>query len=128
MSCILLVEDHPFNRRLVRDVLEFRGHEVIEACDVAQARARLAEGRAEIVLLDVQIPGGGGEAVLRTIRGDATLARLPVIAVTALAMGGDRARLLATGYDGYISKPIDTKTFGAEVESFVPRRTPDVDR
>lgn len=121
MSVILLVEDHPLNRRLAHDILELRGHEILLANDVEQARLRLDDQRIEIVLLDVQIPGGGGEAVLRTIRSDATLARLPVVAVTALAMSGDRARLLASGYDGYISKPLDTKTFADEIEGFILR-------
>jgi CheY-like chemotaxis protein len=121
MSRILVVEDHPLNRRLVRDILEYRGHEVLEASDVAQAQARLSEYRAEIVLLDIQIPGGGGELVLRTIRDDAALARLPVIAVTAFAMAGDRARLLGLGFDGYISKPIETRTFAETVEGFVAK-------
>jgi two-component system cell cycle response regulator len=94
---------------------------VIEANSVPEARERLRTARAEIVLLDVQLPGGGGDAVLGTIREDPALAHLPVVAVTAFAMGGDRARLLAAGYDGYISKPIDTKTFGAEIEDFIAR-------
>lgn len=121
MSRVLVVEDHPLNRRLVRDILEHRGHEVVEATDVDSARERLREPLPEIVLLDIQIPGGGGEALLRHIRGDAALARLPVIAVTALAMVGDRARLLGAGFDGYISKPIDTRAFPVEVEAFVAK-------
>lgn len=119
MSTILVVEDHPLNRRLVRDLLELRGHEVIEANDVAQAQAHLSERRAEIVLLDIHIPGGGGEVVLRMIRAEPTLAHLPVIAVTAVAMAGDRARFLALGFDAYISKPIDTTTFVGIVEGYV---------
>ncbi|HVJ88949.1 MAG TPA: response regulator [Labilithrix sp.] len=125
MSRVLLVEDHHFNRRLIRDVLGFRGHEVVEAHDVEQARERLREGRPDVVLLDIQIPGGGGEAVLRTIRETPELTRLPVVAVTALAMSGDRARILALGFDGYISKPIDTKTFASEVEAFIEERGAD---
>jgi CheY-like chemotaxis protein len=128
MSRILVVEDHPLNRRLVRDILEFRGHEVLEATNVEEARARLLERKAEIVLLDVQIPGGGGEAVLGTIRQDPDLTKLPVIAVTALAMAGDRARLLAAGFDGYISKPIDTMNFPNEVEAFIQKGRPHGDR
>ena len=121
MSRILVVEDHPLNRRLVRDILEFHGHEVVEAHDVSQARARLNEHRVALVLLDIQIPGGGGEVVLRTIRSDPTISKLPVIAVTAAAMSGDRARLLAAGFDGYISKPIETKTFASVVDGFIAK-------
>ena len=121
MSRILVVEDHPLNRRLVRDILEFNGHEVVEAYDVPQAHARLNEHHVELVLLDIQIPGGGGEVVLRTIRNDPTLSKLPVVAVTAAAMSGDRARLLAAGFDGYISKPIETKTFASVVDKFIAK-------
>ncbi len=121
MSRILVVEDHPLNRRLVRDILEFHGHAVVEAHDVPQAHARLNEHGIELVLLDIQIPGGGGEVVLRTIRNDPTLSKLPVVAVTAAAMSGDRARLLAAGFDGYISKPIETKTFASVVAGFIEK-------
>ena len=125
MSRILVVEDHPLNRRLVRDILEFHGHEVVEAHDVPQAHAQLNEHRVELVLLDIQIPGGGGEVVLRTIRNDPTISNLPVVAVTAAAMSGDRARLLAIGFDGYISKPIETKTFASVVEGYIAKRGTD---
>ncbi|MBX3219172.1 MAG: response regulator [Labilithrix sp.] len=119
MSVILVVEDHPMNRLLVRDVLEHRGHEVVEARNVDEAARALAARVPDLVLLDVQIPGGGGEAVLRSIREQAELATLPVVAVTAFAMAGDRARLLAAGFDGYVSKPIDTRAFGPTVEAFI---------
>jgi two-component system cell cycle response regulator len=76
------------------------------------------------VLLDVQIPGGGGELVLHELRALASWSTLPVIAVTALAMGGDRERLLAAGFDGYLSKPIDTRTFGSVIESFLVDKEP----
>jgi len=116
---ILIVEDNAMNLELVRDILDYRGHEVVVAKSVPEARDQLVRHRPDLLLLDIQIPGGGGEVLLREIRSDPTIARLPVIAVTALAMDGDRARLLAAGFDGYISKPIDTKTFGPTVESFL---------
>ncbi len=122
MLRILLVEDNPMNRKLVRDVLEHRGHEVVEAHDVEQGWAVAGGAPLDVVLLDVQIPGGGGVELLRRIRGAPRLAALPVVAVTAFAMEGDRERLLATGFDGYLSKPIDTRTFGTAVEGFVDAR------
>jgi CheY-like chemotaxis protein len=121
VSSILLVEDNPMNRILVRDILSRRGHEVIEAGSVQEGRDRLAAAVPDIVLLDIQIPGGGGEALLLQIRADPRLARVPVIAFTAYAMRGDRERFLAAGFDGYVSKPIDTRKFGAEVEAYVRR-------
>jgi two-component system cell cycle response regulator DivK len=115
---ILVVEDNALNLRLVRDILELRGHTVRTAGDVAEARQQLAGQPPSLVLMDIQIPGGGGELLLREIRSSAGLAALPVIAVTAQAMDGDRQRLLAAGFDGYLSKPIDVRTFAATVEGF----------
>lgn len=116
---ILVVEDNPLNLQLVRDILEYRGHEVVVATTVSEARDRLKEKLPHVVLLDIQLPGGGGESLLKEIRSTPSTARMPVIAVTALAMEGDRERLLEAGFDGYLSKPIDTRTFGPTVESFL---------
>jgi two-component system cell cycle response regulator DivK len=119
---ILVVEDNPLNLQLVRDILEHGGHEIYAATSVQAARKTLEEAKPDIVLLDIQLPGGGGEKLLREIRASAVLADLPVIAVTALAMEGDRERLLSAGFDGYLSKPIDTRTFAATVESFLEKK------
>jgi CheY-like chemotaxis protein len=116
---ILVVEDNSLNRLLVHDILELRGHTVSEAATVEEARAALARERPDLLLLDVQIPGGGGEAVIREVRCSPHLADLPIVAVTSLAMPGDRERLLGIGFQGYLSKPIDTRTFGAAVESYL---------
>jgi two-component system cell cycle response regulator DivK len=116
---ILIVEDNPLNRLLIHDVLELRGHEVREAATVDEARAQLAAERFDLLVLDVQIPGGGGEAVIREVRRRGELAALPIVAVTSLAMPGDRERLLGIGFSGYLSKPIDTRTFGAAIEAFL---------
>ncbi|HEX3905879.1 MAG TPA: response regulator [Polyangia bacterium] len=116
---ILIVEDNALNRLLVRDLLELRGHEVLEAATVDEARRVLDSGRLDLLLLDVQIPGGGAEAVIRLARARPRFAEIPIVAVTSLAMPGDRERLLGSGFQGYLSKPIDTRTFGAIVESFL---------
>ena len=116
---ILVVEDNPLNRLLLHDILELRGHEVIEASNVDEALPLLDSAHLDLLLLDVQIPGGGGEAVVKEVRKRAALAHLPIIAVTSLAMPGDRERLLGSGFQGYLSKPIDTRTFGPTVESFL---------
>ncbi|MHB2019893.1 MAG: ATP-binding response regulator [Candidatus Xenobia bacterium] len=119
---VLIVEDNLLNRRLVRDILCHRGHQVLEAGSVPEARACLRESLPDVVLLDIQIPGGGGEMLLAEIRQEPRLASLTVVAVTAFAMSGDRERLLAEGFDAYISKPIETLTFGPEVESLAHAR------
>ena len=116
---ILVVEDNPLNRLLVHDILELRGHDVREGATVNEALDALQSARPDLLLLDVQIPGGGGEAVIREVRQRPDLADLPIIAVTSLAMPGDRERLLSIGFQGYLSKPIDTRTFGAAIESYL---------
>jgi CheY-like chemotaxis protein len=120
---ILTVEDDALNRLLVHDLLELRGHEVVEAATVDEARRALDDGRLDLLLLDVQIPGGGAEAVIRHARGASGSLEIPIVAVTSLAMPGDRERLLGSGFQGYLSKPIDTRTFGAVIESFLGSST-----
>ncbi len=116
---ILVVEDNELNSTLVRSVLEARGHTILEAASAGEARERLAAATPDVILLDIQIPGGGGEALLAEIRQWPGLPRVPIIAVTAFAMSGDAERLLALGFDGYISKPIDTRRFPLQVEAYL---------
>lgn len=119
MAKILIVEDNPLNLRLLCEVLEHRGHTVDVAMSVAQARERLRATPPDLLLLDIQIPGGGGEQLMREVKDDPCYVGLPVIAVTAVAMAGDRQRLLEVGFDGYFSKPIDTRAFGPAIESYL---------
>jgi CheY-like chemotaxis protein len=114
---ILVVEDHALSRQLVCDLLRHRGHDVDEAVDVDAARASLARRRPTLVLTDLAIPGGGGEAVLAATRHLYPQVFIPVALVTASAMRGDRERLLRLGFDAYFDKPIDVGAFGAAVEA-----------
>lgn len=116
---ILVVEDNAPSRALAQDVLVHRGHDVVTACDFEEAKAHLVDARLGLVLTDVHLPGGGGEALLRKIREEHGLEGVRVVAVTALAMAEDRQRLLGLGFDGYISKPIDIRSFVQKVESFI---------
>src|SRR5262245_56691595 len=116
---ILIVDANPLSRLRIHDILDVCGHQVIEAATVDEARQTLASLRPDLLVLDVQIPGGGCEAVIREVRTRPELAELPIIAVTSLAMPGDRERLLSIGFHGYMSKPIDTRTFGAAIESYL---------
>jgi CheY-like chemotaxis protein len=120
---ILIVEDDALNRLLLHDILELRGHEVSEASTVDEARRTMEKGRFDLLVLDVQIPGGGAEAVIRHARARAEFAEIPIVAVTSLAMPGDRERLLGSGFQGYLAKPIDTRTFGGVIESFLKPAT-----
>lgn len=118
---ILIVEDDEWSRRIVVELLEMRGHEVLQAADAASARAALAQ-HPDLVLLDIQFPGGNGIELLGEVRASTALASLPVIALTASAMRGDRERFLKQGFTAYLSKPIDVKSFAATVESYLRQR------
>ncbi len=125
MKRVLLAEDNPMNRELIRDMLEASGCEVIEADDGEEALRKLRETPPDLVLLDVQMPRLDGYAVLSHVRADPRLARLPVIALTAYAMRGDREKVLAAGFDGYVSKPVDFGQLRSEIERLCrngPRR------
>ncbi len=106
MKRILIVEDKATSRELLRTVLEKQGYGVLEAHDGKEALRILHEGVPDLVLLDLQIPLHNGYEVLREIRRDDRLAAVPVVALTASAMQGDREKALAAGFSGYIAKPV----------------------
>jgi two-component system cell cycle response regulator len=113
----LLVEDNYVSRVLLRSILSLRGHVVIEATTLSEARQMLSRAIPDMLLLDIQLPDGDGEILLHELRQQPHLRKLPVVAVTALAMTTDQERLLAAGFDGYFAKPIDTKAIGPALES-----------
>jgi CheY-like chemotaxis protein len=102
---ILIADDRPSSRELLRLVLERAGYEVLEAEDGHQAVERAREGHPDLILLDLQMPGLDGYGVLAALRGEARFADLPVLALTASAMRGDRERILEAGFTDYIAKP-----------------------
>ena len=106
-ALVLLVEDNEKNMKLLRDVLTAKGYRVLEATSGEDAVASTLEDDPQLVLMDVQLPGIDGVAALGRIRADPQTAAIPVIALTAQAMEGDRDRFLAAGFDGYLSKPVD---------------------
>jgi CheY-like chemotaxis protein len=112
---ILIVEDSPDNMKLFRTLLTLRGHEVVGLPGGDGLLARLEREQPELVLMDIQLPGKDGFELLAAIRGSAHRA-LRVLALTAHAMSGDRERAMAAGFDGYITKPIDIRTFPEQVQ------------
>ena len=122
MSKVLIAEDNPVNRELLRELLEIRGFSVIEAGDGQAALRLLEESRPDILLLDLDMPVLDGFATVRRIRENPAWASLPVLAVTAYAMQGDREKVLASGFDGYQSKPIKASTLVEEMERLLTRR------
>ena len=119
---ILIVEDNEKNRKLVRDVLQFRGYQTLEA-ETAEEGIRLAqESRPALILMDIQLPGMNGIEALGRLRADPRTKKIPVIAVTASAMTHDRQKIMAAGFDGYQSKPINVKEFVAAVCEMLDRK------
>jgi two-component system, cell cycle response regulator DivK len=104
---ILVVEDNEKNMKLIRDVLQATGYHTLEASTGAQALTLATERGPALVLMDIQMPDMDGMEALRRLRMDERTAAIPVLAVTAQAMRGDRERFIAAGFDGYLSKPVD---------------------
>ncbi len=119
MKKILVAEDDQPSRELIREILETRGYSVIVACDGGEALQKIQESAPNLVLLDLQIPVMDGFAVLSRLRQDPRFASLPVVAVTAYAMRGDREKALAAGFDAYLTKPIDATALRAQVEQLL---------
>ena len=119
---ILIVEDNEKNRRLVRDVLQFKGYETIET-ETGEEGVELARTRQPaLVLMDIQLPGIDGITALKRLREDPATRGIRVMAVTASAMTQDRQTILAAGFDAYQSKPINVKGFLEAVQELLARR------
>lgn len=120
MARILIVEDSSDNMTLFQAVLRLAGHEVHGLPDGSGLLEALVADRPDVVLLDIQLPGRDGFALLEEVRGRRELRSLPVIALTAHAMAGDEERALEAGFDGYITKPINVREFASQVTKAIP--------
>jgi CheY-like chemotaxis protein len=118
-SVILVVEDNEANQLLVQAVLELEGYRVELAGSAPEALDQLRASAPDLILMDIQLPGEDGLALTRQLKANPTTAAIPVVALTAHAMSGDRDLALKAGCVGYIAKPIDTRTFGAEVRQYL---------
>jgi CheY-like chemotaxis protein len=116
---ILLVEDNEANQMLARALLELEGFDVRVAGSAEEARAELLAAAPSLILMDVQLPGQDGLSLTRELKSDPATASIPVVALTAHAMSGDRALAIQAGCEGYMAKPIDTRSFGREVRRYV---------
>jgi two-component system cell cycle response regulator DivK len=117
---VLYVEDNYHNRRLVRKILESRGYQVLEAEDGVSGLEAIRAHRPPLVLMDISLPDMDGLQVVAAMRSEAELAAIPVIALTASAMRGDRERFLAAGCDDYLSKPVQALELVERVNSLYP--------
>jgi two-component system cell cycle response regulator DivK len=119
VTTILVIEDDAQSRALFRDILEVWHYLVLDAQDAEQGWEVMQRAVVDLVVMDIRLPGDSGEGLLLRMKQDDRLARLPVLAVTAFAMRGDRERLLSAGFDDYVPKPIDTRVFPGVVHALL---------
>jgi CheY-like chemotaxis protein len=121
---ILAVDDNEAGLLLVTSLLEIEGFRVDSAGSAGEVFKRLTERIPDLILMDVQLPGQDGLSLTRDLLADPATAHIPIVALTAHAMPGDREQALAAGCVGYISKPIDTRTFARQVREFLVAARP----
>jgi CheY-like chemotaxis protein len=112
---ILVVDDNLTNLKLISDLLEFEGYEILNAMDAEEAQVILTDTLPDLILMDIALPGMDGLTLTRHLKADARTRHIRIVALTAFAMKGDEQKALDAGCDGYITKPIDTRTFPGEV-------------
>ena len=120
MKRILIVEDKASSRELVRTVLEHQGYAVIEAADGDEGLLKARAEAPDLILLDLQMPIRNGYEVLTELRREPRFHSLPIIAVTASAMQGDREKALAAGFNGYLTKPLPLSSLRSEIQRLLP--------
>jgi two-component system cell cycle response regulator DivK len=120
-TTILYVEDNPDNRMLVRRVLAVEGYTVVEAENAADAFEKLKTLRPQLILMDINMPDMDGYTLTAHIRQLPKMGGIPIIALTANVMKGDREKSLEAGCDGYIQKPIDIDTIASQIERYLKR-------
>lgn len=122
-TTILYVEDNLENRVLVRRILMSEDYAVLEAVNAADALKILKNARPDLILMDINMPDIDGYTLTATIKAMPGFERIPILALTANVMRGDKEKTLEAGCDGYIQKPLDIDQLIREVERFLPRRT-----
>ncbi|HGE69426.1 TPA: response regulator [Candidatus Poribacteria bacterium] len=118
---VLVVEDNDKNRKLVKIILEANKYEVIEAVTAEESLKYLQDNKPDVILLDIQLPNLGGIELVKMLKNRQDTKDIPIIAVTAYAMKGDKERILSAGCDAYISKPIDTRQLPLIVEDVIKK-------
>ena len=121
-STILYVEDNPDNRMLVRRILTAENYKLLEATNAVQAFNLLETTTPDLILMDINMPDMDGYTLTTRIRSMAGLERVPILALTANVMRGDKEKTLEAGCDGYIQKPLDVDQLIREIEKFLARR------
>jgi CheY-like chemotaxis protein len=114
-SRILVVDDNPTNLKLVSDLLEWSGYEILRAGDAEEALRVIQTSMPDLILMDIALPGMDGLTFTRQLKSDSSTKHIRIVALTAFAMKGDEQKAYAAGCDGYIAKPIDTRTLPDQV-------------
>jgi two-component system cell cycle response regulator DivK len=120
-KCILVVEDHLDNRKIIRDMLSGSDYEIIEAENGKEALAVIAKQRPDLILMDIQLPIMDGYTATRLIKGDPALKSIPIIAVTSYALDGEEKKARAAGCDDYVPKPYSPRHLLAKIRQFMPQ-------
>jgi two-component system, cell cycle response regulator DivK len=124
MSLILIVEDNEKNLKLVRDVLQVKGYETLDAGTAEDGLKIARERKPDLILMDIQLPGMNGIDALKALRADSKTAGIPVVAITASVMQQDRAQIVSAGFDGFIEKPVNLKNLFDTVQQAVQKGRP----
>ena len=122
---ILVIDDNPINLKLVCDVLECEGYEILKTVDAEEAERIIEHHRPELVLVDIALPGMDGLTLTRRLKAEEKTKDLVIVALTAFAMMGDEQKARDAGCDGYITKPIDTRALPALVAGYLQRPRPE---
>ena len=118
MALILIVEDNEKNLKLLRDVLQYKGYQTLDAMTGLEGVRLARERHPDLVLMDIQLPDIDGVTALAQLRADPATKDMPVVAVSASVMPNDQQRIMASGFDAYVMKPISVKSFVETVEKF----------
>jgi CheY-like chemotaxis protein len=121
-ATVLVVDDHPLNLELVTEVLEAAGFRVRQARSAEVALHAVGTERPDLILMDIGLPGMDGHAAVRALKADPDTRGILIVALTAFAMAGDEARALESGFDGYITKPVQTRTLAETVTRLLDGR------
>ncbi|WP_320044435.1 response regulator [uncultured Desulfobacter sp.] len=123
---ILVVEDNVYNMKLVRSLIKLGGYDILEAESAEDGLALLEDNKPDLILMDIQLPGMDGLSATRQIKAIEEMKDIPVLALTAYAMKGDKKRVIEAGCAGYITKPIDTREFMNIIEGYIPGSPPEI--
>ena len=118
---ILVIEDNELNMKLLKGLLKMGRYKMLEATDAESGIKMVSEQRPDLILMDIQLPGMDGLTATKKLKSDPSIKDIPIVALTSYAMHGDEEKAQKAGCNGYITKPIDTRSFGETIAEFLDR-------